>query len=215
MLGVVVNNTKTWREHICGDEENIGLLKNLSKRIGILKKLRQYQPDNKFKQVASGIFTSKLIYCITVWGGIWGIPNETNTKRRNTSISKETMRKLQVCQNKVMRLLSGKDFETSTSDLLAVCNELSVHQLVAYHSACQVYKVSRSKLPVYHYKRLFKEDGTENKVNFKLSLGKSNFFYQSNQIWRNLPLETRNAKNISLFKKGCKKWIQSNIGNRP
>ena len=35
MLGVIVNNTITWREHIHGDEENLGLLKNLSKRIGI------------------------------------------------------------------------------------------------------------------------------------------------------------------------------------
>ena len=133
-------------------------------------------PSNKFKQIASGIFTSKLVYCITVWGGIWGLPNEQNEKRRNTSISKESMRKLQVCQNKVLRLLTGKDYETPTSELLALCNELSVHQLVAYHSACQVFKVSKSQLPNYHYKRLFLEYNTDNIVDFRLALGKSNFF---------------------------------------
>ena len=89
------------------------------------------------------------------------------------------------------------------------------YTLRPYHSACQVYKVSRSKLPDYHYQRLFKDDGTEKKVDFKLSLGKSNFFYQSNQIWRNLPLETRNSKNISLFKQSCKKWIRNNVSIRP
>ena len=66
LLGVVINNTLTWKEHIYGDGENIGPLKNLSKRIGILKRLRRFIPNNKFKQIISGIFTSKLIYCITV-----------------------------------------------------------------------------------------------------------------------------------------------------
>jgi len=50
LLGVVVNNTLTWKQHIHGDSENLGLLKNLSNRIGILKKLRKCIPDNKFKQ---------------------------------------------------------------------------------------------------------------------------------------------------------------------
>ena len=75
------------------------------------------------------------------------------------------MRKLQVCQNKVLRLLTGKDYETPTADLLDLCNELSVHQLVAYHSACQVFKVSKSQLPNYHYKRLFMEDNSETIAN--------------------------------------------------
>ena len=215
LLGVVVNNTIAWREHIYGDEENLGLLKNLSKRIGILKKLRKYLPDKKFRQVASGIFTSKLIYCITVWGGIWGLPNEPNKVRRNTSISKESMRKLQVCQNKILRLISGRDYETPTSELLNLCNSLSVHQLVAYHSACQVYKTYKSKLPVYHYNRLFKEDSTEKSINFNLALGKSNFFYQSGKIWNNLPVHIKQSKNLNLFKKKCKQWVKTNISIKP
>ena len=125
------------------------------------------------------------------------------------------MRKLQVCQNKVLRLISGKDYETSTTELLTACNELSVHQLVAYHSACQVYRVSTSKLPVYHYKRLFMEDQIEKEVHFNLALGKSNFFYQSSKIWKSLPLETRQSKNITLFKKKCKQWIKNNVSIRP
>ena len=176
-----------------------------------MKKLRRFIPDNKFKQIASGIFTSKLIYCITVWGGIWGLPNEPNEKRRNTSISKESMRKLQVCQNKILRLISGKDFDTPTADLLAHCNELSVHQLVAYHSACQVYKISKTQLPTYHYKRLFNEDETDKTVDFNLAIGKSNFFYQSSKIWTSLPIEIKQSINIDIFKKKCKEWTKSHI----
>ena len=73
LLGLIVNNTLTWKDHLFGNEENSGLIKELSKRIGILKKLRKYIPDKKFKQIVSGIFTSKLIYCMTVWGKVWNL----------------------------------------------------------------------------------------------------------------------------------------------
>ena len=62
LLGVLVNNTLTWKDLIFGNEEESGLLKQLSKRIGILKKLRPLMSDKKFQQAVAGLFTSKLIY---------------------------------------------------------------------------------------------------------------------------------------------------------
>ena len=132
-------------------------------------------PDGKFNQIVSGIFTSKLIYCITVWGGIWGLPDQSIINRRNTSITKNETRKLQVMQNKVMRLMSGLDYNSSTKTLLKTTKQLRVHQLVAYHTCCQVQKIKLSILPVYHYDRLFinaddknlKSSRSENKrINF-------------------------------------------------
>ena len=37
LLGVIVNNTLTWKDHLIGNDENKGLLNQLSQRIGILK----------------------------------------------------------------------------------------------------------------------------------------------------------------------------------
>ena len=91
LLGVIINNNLNWKNHLSGNDEELGLIKNLSKRIGILTKLQKYLPDKKFKQLVEGIFTSKLMYCITVWG---------------YNLSKEEMRKFQVLQNKSMRLIS-------------------------------------------------------------------------------------------------------------
>ena len=96
----------------------------------------------------------RLIYCITVWGSIW----TKNAQYNSSSITEEAMRKLQVCQNKCLRLITGHDYNTSTKTLLKDSKQLSVHQLVAYHSVCQVYSIYRSKLPTYHYNRLFKTD---------------------------------------------------------
>ena len=100
LLGVIVNNTASWQHHLHGDEENPGLLPTLSKRVGVLKKLRRVTPERKFRQLASGLFTSKLMFGATVWGGVWGIPGVMEENAKKTSISKEDMRKLQVIQKK-------------------------------------------------------------------------------------------------------------------
>ena len=138
------------------------------------------------------------------------------------------MRKLQVCQNKCLRMITGSDYTASTKDLLKSSNQLSVHQLVAFHSACQVYRIAASKLPVYHYDRLFKTDtgsneasrtrGNKNRnkiIDFGLSLGKSNFFHQSSRIWASLPKEIQEAKSIKAFKSKCKIFITENVSIRP
>ena len=169
------------------------------------------------EEVVTGIFTSKLIYGITVWGGVWGLYEQENNV--NTSISKEAMRKLQVCQNKILRLLTGSDYETPTKVLLEKANQLSVHQLVAYHMACQLYRISKSQLPAYHFNRLFRknENGSieYKNVHFNLTLGKSNFFYQSSKIWSSLPVELKEASSIYTFKRKCRVWTKSNISIRP
>ena len=139
LLGVIINNCLTWKNHLFGNDEELGLLKNLSKRIGILSKLRKYLPDKKFKQIVEGVFTSKLIYCITVWG---------------FSITKEELRKLQVLQNKCMRLISHSSYDTSRTELLTKCNQMSVKQLIIYHTACQTFRIYSAKYPIYHYQKL-------------------------------------------------------------
>ena len=65
------------------------------------------------------------------------------------------MRKLQVLQNQALRLLLNKPRETPVRSLLSEANQMSVHQLVAYHTGCQTYKVYRNKEPIYHHERLF------------------------------------------------------------
>ena len=56
LLGVVINSELTWRTHLYGDNENEGLVPQLSKRIGILRKLSTRMSKDRLKQFASGIF---------------------------------------------------------------------------------------------------------------------------------------------------------------
>ena len=214
ILGVIVNNTITWKNHLYGDNDNIGLMKSLSKRIGMLKTIRKYVPNQKFSQIISGIFTSKLMYCSSVWGGVWSIPGamDMDSTTTRTSISKDDVRKLQVLQNKTMRLETNLDFGTPTKELLAKTGKLSVHQMIAYSTAVQMYNIKRTEEPKYHHDRLF---SGANRVEFKLSLARASFFYQGARIWAALPGTMKTAPKVGNFKKLCKQWIKSNIHVKP
>ena len=62
LLGLVINQFGTWKNHLHGDGgDNKGLLKDLSKRVGMLKQLRKNLSISRFKMLISGLFSSKLI----------------------------------------------------------------------------------------------------------------------------------------------------------
>ena len=225
LLGITINNQLNWKNHLYGDEETLGLVKDLSKRLGMLKKVRKYVSKGVFKLILNGIFTSKLIYGITVYGGVWGIPGIFNEVPVNsTSISKEDMRKLQVLQNQALRLLLNRPRETPVRSLLSEANHMSVHQLVAYHTGCQTYKVSRNKEPIYHHERLFGSPtllntrsaaNMETRVELNLSLGRKSYFYQAAHIWNCLPLSMKTASTIEKFKRSMKTWVMRTISMKP
>ena len=92
----------------------------------MLKQVRKYVSDRIFKTVLNGMFTSKLIYGITVNGGVLVLQGILNDDAVNyTSISKEDMRRLQVLQNKALRLLLRKPRETLVMTLLKESNQLN------------------------------------------------------------------------------------------
>ena len=82
LLGVVVNNQLTWKNHLYGDNENEGLVPQLSKRIGILKKISKYMSKDKLRVFVSGIFYAKMSYCLPVFGNVLGLDKykEENNK---------------------------------------------------------------------------------------------------------------------------------------
>ena len=73
LLGVIINNKMTWKHHLYGDDENEGLIPQLSKRIGILRKLSSRMSQERLKLFASGLFYSKLSYCLPVFGNVYGL----------------------------------------------------------------------------------------------------------------------------------------------
>ena len=187
-------------------------------------------PGYRFRIVANSMFNSKLIYCISIWGAVWDLPGVLDNQVRSiTSISKMDMGRLQVLQNSVLRLQTGLGWFTPTRILLEKANQLSVHQLVAYHTILQAYKCQKSSQPEYMNGRLFSNLNNHNgnrerlrsvtnedtHINFDLSLSRGSFFFRASRLYNAVPLNIKNSPTIPSFKTNLKKWIKENIAVAP
>ena len=96
LLGAQVHQDMHWKEHIMNNEE--ALLKSLNTRAGALKKISISTSFKTSKIIANGLFMSKLIYLMPVWMGC----------------EDYLVCALQVCQNKVARVVTKLDRYTPT-----------------------------------------------------------------------------------------------------
>ena len=133
LLGVVINENMTWKEHLHGEQwrtnNNMGLISQLSQRVGLLRRISNIASKQKLKMIADGLFYSKLSYCLPLFVNIWGLETYSDTEARFTCYTKEDNRKLQVLQNQVARILINKplDRHMPTKDLLNLSGDLSIH----------------------------------------------------------------------------------------
>ena len=97
-------------------------MKQVATRVGMLKKLKKLLPQAKMMMVIDGIFGSKLAYGITVWGHMWQTPGTQEEDMRSSSITKEDIRKIQVLQNKCLRIVTNSYYKTPTAALLQKTN---------------------------------------------------------------------------------------------
>ena len=231
LLGVIVNNHMTWHEHLHGEQwrteedNNMGLIPQLSQRVGILRKLSRYTSKKKLKMLISGIFYSKLSYCLPLFSNTWDLDNYSEVVQRFSSYTKEDNRKLQVLQNQVSRLqLDYHDQERSrrrkqnmsTKELLEKTGDLSVHQLGAQSTLIMVRKIITSKKPSYLSDRLITTQPLNNRselatMTTSLNLRKSSFLYRGIKLFNQLPEELRKATEMTEFKDMSRKWVVENV----
>ena len=156
--------------------------------------------------VANGIFCSKLIFQISLWGGT----------------EEYLLNSLQTIQNKAARCVTKRGIYTPVAELLKQCGWLSVRQLVFYHSTIFIYKTLQTSHPKYIHDKL------QNKFSYntrlaatqgicmgadfkaKLTLTEKSFMNRSVVSYNVLPLEIRKIPKIDAFKKKLKLWIQVN-----
>ena len=227
LLGLVLNNELSWKDYLYGEtwrpEDNArGLIPQLSQRVGILSKIVKTMQPHRFSLFCNGLFYSKLLYCLQVFGHVWNIPNHDDLNRRYTAFTKEDNRKLQVIQNKVLRLKTGLPSETPTEILLKTSGDLSVQQLTAFTSLLTAQKSIYYQEPVYlaeHFKfNQVQNPRSENTIvpaNYKLSVSRGGFFFRTTALFNNLPPNLRRPMEPLAFKREIKPWILRNIPIKP
>ena len=231
LLGLTVKNDLSWSAHLYGNglsgkEKTVGLLTQLSQRVGILKRLKSFTQPKQFSSILNGLFTSKLTYGIQIFGNVWGLPTMDAENRKFSSFTKEDNRRLQVLQNKVLRLKTGLDRYTPTNLLVKISEELSVQQLTAYHTLMTVFKAIRFKKPLYLFNKLELRQPIDNQVfphrqlnnvyiKAGLTISRGGTLFRGAKLWNLLSDDLKTEISQVKFKTNVKQWIRANVPTKP
>ena len=209
LLGLIVNNTMTWDNHLYGNEEHKGLVSKLSQRTGLIKRLSKIMPRDRLLVFAEGMFFSLLNYCIEVYGNVWGLNSYDERNRTSRAFRKEDNRRLQILVNEVLRCVTGLDRYASSSALAMASRQLSVHQRTALFTLTSVHKTLTSKKPSNAFSKFNLESRNKegnriqdncNRIQNKLSLSRCGFFNRGSRLYNQLPSSLVNIRKQEMFK---------------
>ena len=205
LLGCWINQDLKWTDHLRDNRES--LIHGLTTRLSALRKLQKNANFKIRKQIADGIFMSKLCYLMPLWGGC----------------SLGLKHSLQVLQNRAARLVTRHDWTTPTKTLLMQCGWLSVNQLIFYHSVLLIFMVRQRKVPKYlydmhnswqyNYDTRQARGGILGMTRPRSELTRNSFRFRAAIHYNHLPQYLRNIDSCTEFKKEVKAWIKVNISH--
>ena len=110
-LGILIDCHLTWNVH------TVELKTKLSRAVGMLSKIRHYVKIETLINIYYGIFSSLMRYGSQIWGQL------------NSAV-----KKIQVIQNKAIRIMNFSSIRTSATPLFRKCNILKLCDIVTHDS---------------------------------------------------------------------------------
>ena len=205
LLGVDINENMKWHDYVLYSKSS--LLKSLHTRLNALKQIRNYASFKTRLMLANGIFCSKLLYCLPLFGGT----------------EQFVLENLQVVQNEAARAVTKLDRFTPKSMLLLQTGWLSVRQLVFLYSVLLVAKIQISNRPEYLAEKLkgdYRYDTRNSRQNMiqwgpefsaKKTLTLNSWKWYGCSNYNRIPQDIRNSSCIEVFKTKLVSWIKANI----
>ena len=153
-----------------------------------------------------------------------GVPDMDDTSRRFMAFTKEDCQRLQVLQNKTLRIITrNNQLNAPTEELLSETNSLSVNQLGIFHTVMTAFKAIRCDKPKYLANKLKlrkPEAGTafphrQTNATCTLTISRSGFFYRAAKVWNLLPAGQRSELSASAFKSNLRNWILEFVPRKP
>ena len=191
ILGVIIQSDLKWTKQVQS------LRTKLKHRLAGLAKIRNIVCTRLKKQIAEGIFTSVLTYCLPLYGGM----------------DKDSLHSLQVLQNVAARHTLNVPMDTSRKSMYDQLDWLTVNQLEFYHSVLMVYKIIKFGEPEQLATKLTRFNIRGNIIidNSNLTLYRKSFSIRASEYYNSLPNEVRNAATIDCFKRNARCWIVKNV----
>ena len=198
-LGVIIDSKLSFYDHIKFLESKI------SRSVGILTKLRFFLPQETLLQLYHSLVHSQLTYGIIVWGS-------THTTY---------LQKLQVLQNKALKVVCNVSFLNSAKLLYKKLNILTIRNTYKHEVAKFVYNCNKALSPtpfLNYFKKTHQVSirltrQSEDKDNLYIPKYRSNRLqrcikYQGVKVWNNIPTEIKKLS-FNSFKSRFKKHLLS------
>ena len=220
LLGLIVNNTMTWHNHLHGNDEHKGLIPKLCQRAGLVRKLSGVMPADRLRIVANGVFFSLLSYGLQIYGAVSGLLEYSETQGRHQAMTREDSHRIQVVMNVVLRALTRLCKDTPVRQLLDVSGFLSFHQMCAYTTICSSHKIMISKEPKPLYNIILatrqeldrpRRGAGGSSLPYKLSISRDSYLYQASRLYSRIPESLSATETIPEFKKKIRVWVKQNI----
>lgn len=186
-LGVVLDPQLGFHNHVDY------ICKKIGKKIGYFRRISHNLSQWTKNIIYNTIIFPHFSYCISIL----------------FSCNKTDISRLQILQNKVMRIILNCDKTTSIRCMLHRLGWLSVDKMVEKATMCLIFKITKNILPSYLRNFLSKRSdihsySTRTREHFntnytKLSMVKKSLFYNGTCIFNNLPTEIKNSSTVHEF----------------
>ena len=187
-LGVIINESLTWNEHIQTIKQKV------SKSIGIIKRLQYKMPRSVLKILYTSMVAPYLEYCNIVWG-----------------IDRSVVfNSLFLLQKKIIRIITNSKWNSHSKPLFHQQTVLPLACINDFQIACFMYRSVHNLLPI-KFTEMFRHNlsvhsyGTRqkddlHKIHWRLHIRKNTVRVFGPGLWNSLPRNMRDAKTISIFK---------------
>ncbi len=193
-LGITIDTHLKWQDHVDNVCKKIGI------KLAILRRIKPFLTKDILKTVYNTTVLPLFDYASIVW----------------CSCGEGNLKRLQILQNKAMRIILSAHYLTSSKDLLAELQFMSIRDRILYLNGCMVYKALNGLTPKYlsekftrvnlrhsHNTRSSSQGNLQIK-SFKTNYGKSMFSCQGSLIWNVICPQIRKSTSLYAFKKQFK-----------
>lgn len=198
-LGITIDDQMTMNEQI---EE---VVKKTAHKVNFLKRIAKKLPEEHKKIVCNAIIDPNFNYCASIY----------------IHCNKQQIERMQIIQNRAMKIILNCDFYTSRDVLLERMNWLSINQKIKYNIILLIYKMKNGLAPKYLNDKIefvknthIRNTRNREKLNIKRTKKekyKKSLLVEGFQIFNELPEGLTNEINFQIFKKKAKTYVREKI----
>lgn len=188
-LGVFLDSHITWEKHVDYISGKV------SRKIGLLRRLKNFLPRNTLNMLYKALILSTFDYCDVVW----------------SNCSQGFLGRLQRLQNRAARVILGEDNYARIDVMHSELKWKKLHERQTFHKCVLMKKCVDRIAPAYLSEQVTRVSDIHSRVTRRSSsclyvrrsrtnYGTRRFFVSASNQFNSLPDQVRNASDLSKFK---------------